>query len=158
MDVRAVFHLNSLLEIRHQSPKFLLNVIFGNWSMTIENRVDWHLIFEVVLLERSSLLLELLQGVKASLFKTKLAITDEATGAIPLILRLCLDWGVEACAMVAVVARFTHQEEAAFVATFSALFAFLSKPFMSIPISSRQHIFSTYLSRGCGLVTRNPRR
>jgi hypothetical protein len=49
--------------------------------------------------------LELLEGVDAPLLEAKLAVADETSGAVPIVVGLVSDLGVETICVVSVVAR-----------------------------------------------------
>jgi hypothetical protein len=72
--------------------------------MAFESMVIWHLPLEISLLEVVRLLLELLQGIEAALFKSELAIANKATWTIPLSVRLALEGRIKTCAMISMIA------------------------------------------------------
>jgi hypothetical protein len=64
------------------------------------------------LLEVRCLLLELLQGIKATFFEAKLSIAYKASRAIPLGVWFVLEGWVEASAVIPMVTRFADRQEA----------------------------------------------
>jgi hypothetical protein len=106
MNISAIFDFDCLLQASHKSPELSLNIVFGDWSGAIEDRVKWHLVLEVALLEICRLLLELLERVDTALLKTKLAIADETSRAMPVVVGLLRDLRIEAIHVIAIVARF----------------------------------------------------
>jgi hypothetical protein len=100
MNVSPVLNLDGLLEVRNQTPKLLFHILLGDRSMTLEDRVVWHLALEVALLEIGSLLLKLSQRVEPALFESELTIPDEASRAIPLMFRFCLQGRVQTCPVI----------------------------------------------------------
>lgn len=104
VDICSVFHLDCLFQVGNKPPELLLDVFLGNRPMALENRVEWHLVLEVALLEISSLFLELLERVKAALLEAKLPIANETPCAIPLCLWFGLQRGVETGTVVPVIA------------------------------------------------------
>src|SRR5271169_1711297 len=86
--VGTVFHLDGFLQTRHQPPEFSLDIVLGNRPGTVEYGVERKSVLEIVLLEVRRLILELLERVCSTFFKTKLAITNQASRAMPIILWL----------------------------------------------------------------------
>jgi hypothetical protein len=126
VDICSVFHFNRFFQVGYQSPKLLLDILLSHRPMALQNRVEWHLVLKVALLEISSLFLELLEGVQSALFKAELPVPNKTSGAIPLSLWFGLHWWIQTGAMIAVVARFALEEQSTSFLSFAAELAFLS--------------------------------
>jgi hypothetical protein len=125
VNVGPILDLDRLLQVGNQPPKLLLDIVFCDRSVAIEDGVERHLVFEITLLEVGRLFLELLQRVQAALLKSELAISNEAAWTVPLVFRLDLDLWVETSAVIAVIARLAGKNKAALLVALAALLTFL---------------------------------
>src|SRR5687767_13510358 len=126
MDVCAIFNLNSLFQISHESPKLALDILFCDWSVAIEFGIKWHFVLEVSAFEVVCLLLERPQGVETAFLKSELTVADQAAWAVPLRIRLLGKRGIKARAMINVIARLAHGQETC-VLPFSTCLTLLSR-------------------------------
>lgn len=124
VNVGTILDFDGLLNIGNETPKFGLNILFGDGTVAAENRVEWHLLLEVALLEVCRLLLELLERIQTTLFEAVLAVANQASGAVPLGFGLVLEGRIEARAVIGVVARFANNQGTSFF-SLAALLAFL---------------------------------
>jgi hypothetical protein len=104
MDIGPVLNFNGLFQACDQAPEFSLDVIFSNRARAIEDWVEGHFVLEVALFEICSFLLELLKRVDATFLEAELAIANETSRAVPIVIWLVGDLRVKAVGVVAVVA------------------------------------------------------
>jgi hypothetical protein len=107
MDVCSVFNFNGFCEVLNKSPKLALDLVLCDWLMGVGHWVKWRFAGEMGLLEGLCLLLELLERVHAAVFEPKLASTDEASRAVPIVLEWGLDWWLKAITVEGVIAAVT---------------------------------------------------
>jgi len=124
VDVCAILDLDRFLYIGDQTPELALDVVLGDRTVTVEDRVEWHLVLEVPLLEVVGLLLELLERVETALLESELAIAYKTPRAVPFRVRFEAKRRIQASTMIGVVARLADDQKAR-LAALAALFAFL---------------------------------
>jgi hypothetical protein len=93
--------------------------------MAVEDRVEGHLVREVLLLEVGGLLLKLFQRVQPTLLKPELAVANEAPWAVPFRFWLGLEGRVEASAVITMVAGLAREKKVTLLITSATLLAFL---------------------------------
>jgi len=108
MDVSTILDLDSLLQTSNETPELSLNVVFRDRPRAIKYWIERHLILEVALLEVGSLFLELFERIDATLLESKLAITDETSRAMPIVIWSVDEWRLETIHVIAIVARFAN--------------------------------------------------
>lgn len=85
MNVCAVFNFDGFGQALDQSPELPLDIVFCNGSFAIEDYIEWHLGYEVTLLEVVGFLLKLLEGVNSAFFEPEFPRSNQASGTMPVV-------------------------------------------------------------------------
>lgn len=111
MNVSTVFDLDSFGDVLDKSPELALDIVFVDEPSFVENRIEGHLVCEMVLLESVCSFLERSKGVHLAFFKSELSCTDKTPGTVPVVFRLLhLYRRLETCAVVTTIATITYQK------------------------------------------------
>jgi hypothetical protein len=104
MDIGTIFNLDCLFQAGHESPEFSLDIILGDGSRTIEDRVERHLVLKIPFLEVRCLLLELFEGVDSTFLEAEIAVANETSRTMPIVVGLVCDLRIQAIHVIAMIA------------------------------------------------------
>ncbi len=110
MNIGTVFNFNSLFQTGHESPELSFDIILRHGSRAIEDGVKRHLVLEVAFLEVRRLLLKLLERIDSALFKAEIAITNEASRTMPIVVGLVCNLRIQAAHVIAMIARLANKK------------------------------------------------